>query len=133
MYSKQYCEQCQRWHCFFCNETWNDRMINAQYTCHNNCYYENKITYELVPYTCGNRPGITQIPDRRHCPNHECLELCARVNDFGGNCSMHTCASCNHQFCFICFRSPSECYAKPDICTSIKQQIYEDFPKSTDY
>jgi hypothetical protein len=132
MYSKQHCERCQRWYCFFCNETWNTEMTNAQYTCRNNCEYENKITYELVPYTYGNRPGITQIPNRRHCPNRECLELCARVNGYGGGCSIHTCESCGQDFCFICLRPGSKCTADINNCKCVKPQVYTDFPKSTD-
>lgn len=132
MYSKQFCERCNRWYCFFCNETWNSEMVNTQYTCRNNCIYENKITYEWMPFTFGNRPNITQIPNRRHCPNRECLELCVRVDGHGAGCPLHTCESCNHQFCFICLRPSATCNSDVKNCTSIKSQTYEGFPKSTD-
>ena len=51
MYAKQKCNNCQRWLCFFCNADWNEsekKMRNEKYTCKVNCFWETKITYQLV-------------------------------------------------------------------------------------
>ncbi|CAF1546034.1 unnamed protein product, partial [Didymodactylos carnosus] len=50
LYSQQTCDTCNRVFCFFCNRDWDETaMKNDQFTCHQNCEYENKLTFEMVP------------------------------------------------------------------------------------
>ncbi|CAF1142318.1 unnamed protein product [Didymodactylos carnosus] len=66
MYSKQKCEQCKRWFCFFCNKDWKEEeMKNDQFTCHNHCVYETKLGYDLVPLAMNSQ---LHVPSRRCCP-----------------------------------------------------------------
>jgi hypothetical protein len=132
LYSKQQCKTCDRVMCFFCNKEWNpDTMANVQYTCHNNCDYETKITYELVP--CLEFDPNLMIPSRRTCPK------CFYAGAFGGRCKYHDCYSCGYSFCFICLESKEECQRKYNKtrnqefhkvpCRDIKQQTYSMFPR----
>ena len=125
LYSKQYCNSCKRWYCFFCNNTWNDaHMQNAQYTCHNNCVYENAITFDMVQLGLRCDSSWTEVPNRRTCPK------CRTLGSYGNACQMHTCHQCKHQFCFICLRDESVCnYGKDKKCT-LASQSYGIFPKS---
>jgi hypothetical protein len=132
LYSKQKCKECGRDMCFFCNKDWDpDTMQNVQYTCHNNCDYETKITYELLP--CLEFDRNLMIPSRRSCPK------CFYTGAFGGRCKYHDCFSCGYSFCFICLESKEECQKKYNKtrnqefhkvqCRDIKQQTYSMFPQ----
>jgi hypothetical protein len=132
MFSKQQCCACGRVLCFFCNKDWDsDTMSNVEYTCHNNCDYETKITYELLP--CLEFDPNLMIPSRRTCPK------CFYTGAFGGRCKYHDCYSCGYSFCFICLESKDECQRKYNKtrnqdfhkvqCREIKQQTYSMFPR----
>ncbi|CAF0866410.1 unnamed protein product [Rotaria sordida] len=79
MYAKQKCNNCQRWLCFFCNTDWNENernMRNEKYTCRVNCFWETKITYQLVTL---NFNKAMKVPNRRCCP--KCFECgCVEEN-----------------------------------------------------
>ncbi|CAF3401902.1 unnamed protein product [Rotaria sp. Silwood1] len=78
MYAKQKCDNCQRWLCFFCNADWNEtekKMRNETYTCRVNCFWETKITYQLVPLEYNKE---MKVPNRRCCP--KCFE-CGRIEE----------------------------------------------------
>lgn len=126
LYAKQHCKMCKRWLCFFCNKDWDDNtMKNAQYTCHNNCYYETKLSFELFP--CHYNKSL-MVPNRRCCPR--CLTLGA----FGGHCKYHCCPTCRYKFCFTCLESDEDCQRKyksnyRSLCTSPKSQDYSIFPR----
>jgi hypothetical protein len=85
LYPQQTC-QCGRTFCFFCNKDWDDKtMYNvSKFTCHNNCFYETCITFELVPYYC----KTFLVPDRRCCPK------CLNMGAYGDRCKFHTCRVC---------------------------------------
>jgi hypothetical protein len=132
MFSKQQCSECGRQMCFFCNKDWDaDTMANVEYTCRNNCDYETKITYELLP--CLEFDPNLKIPSRRTCPK------CFYTGAFGGRCKYHDCYSCGYSFCFICLESKDECQQKYNKtrnqefhkvqCREIKQQTYFMFPR----
>ncbi|CAF2070578.1 unnamed protein product [Rotaria magnacalcarata] len=132
MFSKQQCNACSRVMCFFCNKDWNsDTMTNIEYTCRNNCDYETKITYELLP--CVEFDPDLMIPSRRTCPK------CFYTGAFGGRCKYHDCYCCGYSFCFICLESKDECQRKFNKtrnqefhkvqCRDIKQQTYSIFPR----
>ncbi|CAF1302212.1 unnamed protein product [Adineta ricciae] len=132
MYSKQQCNACGRNICFFCNKDWDSNtMDNVKYTCHNNCDYETKITYELLP--CLEFDPNLKIPSRRTCPK------CFYTGAFGGRCKYHNCYSCGYTFCFICLESKDECQQKFNKtrnqefhkvqCREIKEQTYDMFPR----
>jgi hypothetical protein len=131
MRARQTCIHCHRCFCFFCNKLWEPIMKNRQYTCTNNCEYETKITYELVPM-CEKYNANLLIPNRRCCPR------CFRLGGYGGQCKHHMCTVCEYTFCFICFESEADCrrlypttrydpYAVR--CTETKQVGYEIFPR----
>ncbi|CAF1318393.1 unnamed protein product [Didymodactylos carnosus] len=129
MYSQQECQKCKRRLCFFCNKDWDEsKMKNMLYTCKNNCDYEAKITYELVPMKDSNPP--MQIPNRRCCPK------CFNTGAYGGVCKYHKCTSCGYDFCFICLESKEDCnkkFAKPyGSCQGLKEAGYNIFPKIND-
>ena len=132
MFSKQQCNECSRVMCFFCNKDWDaDTMSNVEYTCRNNCDYETKVTYELLP--CLEFDPNLMIPSRRTCPK------CFYTGAFGGRCKYHDCYSCGYSFCFICLESKDRCQQKYNItrnqefhkvqCREIKQQTYSIFPR----
>ena len=132
MFSKQQCNACGREMCFFCNKNWDSNsMKNIEYTCRNNCDYETKITYELLP--CLEFDPNLMIPSRRTCPK------CFFTGAFGGRCKYHDCYCCGFSFCFICLESKEECQQKYNKthnqefhkaqCHEIKQQTYSMFPR----
>ncbi|CAF1209069.1 unnamed protein product [Didymodactylos carnosus] len=130
LYPKQTCLRCKRCFCFFCNKNWNDeQMLNvSKFTCHSNCDYETRITYELVLLQYNN---AVQVPSRRCCP--QCLNLGA----YDEKCKYHCCTICKHVFCFICLEPEEECKRKYNSsyrlkCTDIKEQDYSIFPKIND-
>jgi hypothetical protein len=85
LYPQQTC-RCGRIFCFFCNKDWDDKtMYNvSKFTCHNNCFYETCITFELVPFYY----KTFLIPDRRCCPK------CFNLGAYGDKCKFHTCQFC---------------------------------------
>lgn len=133
MYSQQQCNNCHRKLCFFCNKDWDTKtMRNDQYTCHYNCDYETKITYDLTP--CTEFDKNLMIPNRRCCPK------CFYVGAFGERCKYHTCFACGYHFCFLCLNEHDEChrkYATSDNkngfyriqCTPPQKQNYSMFPR----
>ena len=132
MFSKQQCNACGRAMCFFCNKDWDaDTMSNIEYTCRNNCDYETKVTYELLP--CLEFDPSLKIPSRRTCPK------CFYTGAFGGRCKYHDCYSCGYAFCFICLESKDDCQKKYNRtrnqefhkvqCRQIKEQTYSMFPR----
>jgi hypothetical protein len=127
LYAKQTCQQCKRTFCFFCNKDWNDELQNRHndlYTCHLNCDYETKLTYELVPLQ--SNPSL-MIPNRRFCP------FCFTFGGYDEKCKYHTCISCARSFCFICLEEEDTCKNKYGSnyrhkCTDFKKQHFSDFP-----
>ena len=125
MYSKQQCNDCQRWLCFFCNQDWDGvKMTNGTYTCGNNCKWENYLTYELVP--CGYNKHL-KIPNRRICPK---CKICG-THDI--QCKFHTCPSCQYTFCFVCLKPEKGVDICPKACdqpcATIVKQDYTVFPR----
>ncbi|CAF1080867.1 unnamed protein product [Adineta ricciae] len=126
LHAKQQCSNCQRWLCFFCNRTWdNQTMKDLRYTCTNECQYERRIEYELVPLL--NAPEI-MVPDRRCCPN------CFLAGGYGTACKYHSCPYCRHQFCFMCLETEADCKTKHKsgpyrACTAVKKQDFSIFPR----
>jgi hypothetical protein len=121
--SKYQCDHCHRWFCFFCNKNWNDSLMqNDKYTCHNNCDYEIRISYELVP-SIYNKNML--IPNRRCCP--KCVSCMAYDR------SIYTkCDRCGYEYCFVCLQSTSDCYKSGGTwlnCTPIKKQDYSMFSR----
>lgn len=127
LYSQQKCEVCNRTFCFFCNKDWNEgtgQRRNDLYTCHVNCDYETRITYECVPLQFNKE---IKIPNRRFCPK------CFTPGAYGSKCKYHTCDICSYSYCFICLNEQNECQQKYSSnyrhqCTEIKKQTYADFP-----
>ncbi|CAF1325259.1 unnamed protein product [Didymodactylos carnosus] len=127
MYSKQQCSSCKRWLCFFCDSDWDESkgMKNQLYTCTQNCLYETKLLYKLVPLSMNLE---VQVSNRRCCPK------CYYTGDYEvGKCKYHSC-KCGHQFCFICLETEEDCktkyksaYNRP--CAAIKKQEYTHFPR----
>lgn len=123
--AKQQCSNCYRWLCFFCNRTWNDEtMKNHQYTCTDDCEYQRRLEYELVPLY--NDPEI-MVPDRRCCPK------CFIVGGYANACKYHSCPYCRYQFCFICLKTDENCKSRNGDdpygpCTAVKKQDYSIFP-----
>jgi hypothetical protein len=127
MYAKQHCNYCKRWMCFFCNEDWDEvekKMQNTRYTCKVNCYWETKLTYQLVPLEFNKE---IQVPNRRCCPK------CKSAGAYDRRCKYHTC-TCGYIFCFICLKPKADCtrdfksaYNRP--CASIAKQTYDIFPR----
>ena len=102
-------------------------MINDKYTCHDNCDYENRISFEMIdinPYFA--TPTVKSLPNRRCCPE------CFGVGAYGNKCQNHTCLNCNSVFCFICLRDPATCSSDREHCMPVRIQNYSIFPKSTD-
>jgi hypothetical protein len=126
MSAKQQCSNCQRWLCFFCNQTWNDAtMKDIMYTCTDECEYQRRIQYDLVPLF--NAPTI-MVPDRRCCPN------CFLAGGYAHACKYHSCPFCRYQFCFICLETDADCKEKYNSsayaqCTTVKKQDYSMFPR----
>lgn len=132
MYSQQKCNRCNRTLCFFCNKDWNSStMRNDKFTCHSNCDYETRITYDLVP-THFN--ANLMVPNRRCCPK------CFHTGAFGDRCKYHVCYSCGYNFCFICLEEENTCkrkYANVETkndfyrrsCRDIVKQTYSIFPR----
>ncbi|CAF0955907.1 unnamed protein product [Didymodactylos carnosus] len=122
--AQQQCAQCHRHFCFFCNKDWNDdQMKNDQYTCHSNCDYEVKKSYELVPLK--SNPHVL-IPNRRCCPR------CYMPGAYDEKCKYHTCVTCLYSFCFICLEEEELCKTKYQSnyqhkCTDLKEQHFKDF------
>ena len=129
MFAKQQCSNCHRWLCFFCNRTWNGQtMKNQMYTCTDDCEYERRLQYDLVPLF---RVAKILIPDRRCCPN------CFIVGGYGNACKYHSCPYCRYQFCFICLETDVDCKEKHhssafEPCTNVKKQDYSMFPRIQD-
>jgi len=127
MYAKQKCGNCQRWLCFFCNSDWDEKekkMRNEKYTCKVNCFWETKITYQLLKLEFNKK---MDVPNRRCCPK------CFECGSYDQKCKYHSC-KCGHTFCFICLKSKEECirdfkseYNRP--CGAIAQQSYTMFPR----
>ena len=127
MYAKQKCSNCQRWLCFFCNSDWNERekkMLNEPYSCRVNCFWETKLTIQLVTLAYNEN---MKVPSRRCCP--KCFEFGA----YDSKCKYHRC-TCGHRFCFICLETEEDCkrkyksaYNRP--CRDIVQQAYTMFPR----
>ncbi|CAF0992117.1 unnamed protein product [Adineta ricciae] len=127
MYAKQKCNNCQRWFCFFCNEDWNEtekKMKNDKYSCRVNCFWETKITYQLVTLEYNKD---MKLPNRRCCPK------CMECGSYDLKCKYHGC-KCGHTFCFICLKSQADCqrdfksaYNQP--CGAVAQQTYTMFPR----
>lgn len=127
MYAKQRCDHCQRWFCFFCNTDWDEqerKMRNELYTCRVNCFWETKITYQLVPLEFNK---AMKVPNRRCCPK------CFECGSYDQKCKYHTCP-CGHKFCFICLKTEEECkrdyksnYNRP--CGNVTQQSFAIFPR----
>ncbi|CAF0737132.1 unnamed protein product [Adineta steineri] len=127
MYAKQKCDNCQRWLCFFCNSDWDEeekKMRNEKYTCKVNCFWETKITYQLITLEYNKS---MQVPNRRCCPK------CFECGSYDQKCKYHKC-KCGHTFCFICLKSQEDCqrdfkseYNLP--CANVAQQSYTIFPR----
>ena len=127
MYAKQKCDHCQRWFCFFCNSDWDERdrkMRNERYTCRVNCFWETKITYQLVALEFNKS---MKVPNRRCCPK------CFECGSYDQKCKYHKC-NCGHKFCFICLKSEDDCkrdyksnYNRP--CGNVATQSYTIFPR----
>lgn len=107
---KSYCSNCQRCFCFFCNKDWNESMSNdSQFTCKNQCTYENYITFSLTDFKYGatdeNDRYLLQIPNQRCCPQ------CLTHDAYGEMCKYHTCDACDapYTFCFYCLKSKADC------------------------
>ncbi|CAF1147939.1 unnamed protein product [Didymodactylos carnosus] len=124
MYSKQQCQQCSRWMCFFCSADWDDtRMKNQKHTCTVNCVWETRLNYQSESW------HESTLPNRRCCPK---CALCGSRDD---KCKYHTCL-CGHVFCFICLAAKADCEkAHPGVscynrCTTDdKKQDYSIFPR----
>ena len=129
LFAKQQCNSCERWLCFFCNRTWNDKtMENRRYTCTDDCEYQRRLEFELVPLNLA--PEI-MVPDRRCCPN------CFIVGGYGNACKYHGCPYCRYQFCFICLETHDDCKKKYGShaygpCADVKKQDYSIFPRIHD-
>lgn len=127
MSAKQQCSSCQRWFCFFCNRTWNSQtMKDILYTCTDECEYERRIQYNLVPLSSSS--PVIMVPDRRCCPN------CFVTGGYAKACKYHSCPYCRYQFCFICLETDADCKKKyksgPYIaCTDVKKQNYSMFSR----
>lgn len=125
MYSRQYCEYCKRWLCFFCNSDWNNSaMKNDQYTCHNDCVYELMITQTFIPMYNQQKE---LIPNKRICPK------CFMDGGYGNGCQYNQCPHCQHWFCYRCLE-PEEtckdnCSKLAKRCTQMKPQTYSTFPR----
>ncbi|CAF1170053.1 unnamed protein product [Didymodactylos carnosus] len=128
MYSKQKCEQCKRWFCFFCNKDWKEEeMKNDQYTCHNHCVYETKLGYDLVPLVVNSQ---LRVPSRRCCPK------CFTLGGYDAKCKYHQCSVCKHRFCFICLETEDQCSKDPldymKKCKDVKF-VFEELTDGTTY
>ena len=127
--AKQQCTTCHRWLCFFCNRTWNNEtMKDLKYTCTDDCEYQRRLQYDLVPLY--NAPKV-MVPDRRCCPK------CFIVGGYANACKYHSCPYCRHQFCFICLETDADCKEKHksgpyNPCTAVKEQDYSIFPRVHD-
>jgi hypothetical protein len=127
MYAKQKCNNCQRWLCFFCNADWDEsekQRRNEKYTCQVNCYWETKLSYQLVKLRYNEN---MELPNRRCCPK------CSECGSYDEKCKYHTC-KCGHTFCFICLKSEADCkttfksvYNQP--CGNVEKQSYTIFPR----
>jgi hypothetical protein len=127
LFAQQTCELCKRTFCFFCNKDWNEgneKRRNDRYTCHVNCDYETRLSFELVPLEVNKS---VMVPNRRFCP------FCFTPGAYGNKCKYHTCDVCSRSFCFICLNEQEECQTKygsnyQHECTKVKIQRYSDFP-----
>ncbi|CAF3361874.1 unnamed protein product [Rotaria socialis] len=127
LYAKQTCQQCKRTFCFFCNKDWDDglqKKHNDLYTCHVNCDYETRLSYELVPLQSNLS---VMVPNRRFCP------FCFTFGSYDDKCKYHMCPSCSRSFCFICLEEETLCKSKygsnyQHKCTDFKKQHFDDFP-----
>jgi hypothetical protein len=102
-------------------------MTNNKFTCHNNCDYENRITFEMVPIN-----EIYATPIVKFVPNQRCCPKCFQLSAYDDKCQMHTCDDCDYTFCFICLRNQKACMDDESHCLPVRQQDYTIFPKTTD-
>ncbi|CAF0789747.1 unnamed protein product [Adineta steineri] len=127
MFAKQKCDNCKRWFCFFCNSDWDEeerKMCNEKYTCKVNCFWETKISYQLVTLAFNES---MQVPNRRCCPK------CFECGSYDEQCKYHKC-KCGHTFCFICLKSEEDCRRDfnstyNQLCGDVAQQSYTIFPR----
>ncbi|CAF2369033.1 unnamed protein product [Rotaria sp. Silwood2] len=127
MYAKQKCNNCQRWLCFFCNSDWDEtvkKMRNEKYTCKVNCFWETKITYQLVSLAYNTAMKVA---------NRRCYPKCFECGSYDSKYKYHVC-KCGHKFCFICLKTEEECkrdfksaYNQP--CGAVAQQTFHIFPR----
>lgn len=102
-------------------------MTNDKFTCHNNCDYENRITFEMIPI---NSDYATDTI--KYVPSKRCCSKCFQTNDYDNRCKIHTCDDCNYTFCFICLRNNYVCLNDESHCLPVRLQEYTMFPKTTD-
>ncbi|KAK3809173.1 MAG: hypothetical protein J3Q66DRAFT_353143 [Benniella sp.] len=126
MYSRQTCK-CGRVFCFFCSRFWNTAtMNNCQNSCSQDCVYETKLFFDLVPF---HYRSDMKIPSQRTCPR------CFNLGLYDKKCKYHTCTSCKFTFCFLCTEGQSECQKKfkssyDHACVpSPVAQTYQMFPR----
>ena len=97
-YSKQKCDTCNVFFCFFCARDWdNQKMKNQPFFCGDSCVYKSQLA------ATGNMKSWrnVSIPEYRFCPN------CTSFVQFDEKCKNHQCEECNQWFCFFCLK-PSE-------------------------
>lgn len=127
MRAKQQCNNCKRWLCFFFNTDWDEterKMCDKKYSCRVNCFWETKITYELLPLEYNS---AVKVPSRRCCPK------CFECGLYDRKCKYHTC-KCGYTFCFICLNTKEDCMRIfnsqfDESCSNVAQQSYKMFPR----
>eukprot|EP00298_Acanthocystis_sp_HF-20_P013163 c20235_g1_i1.p1 GENE.c20235_g1_i1~~c20235_g1_i1.p1 ORF type:complete len:333 (+),score=45.53 c20235_g1_i1:57-1055(+) len=125
LYSKQACSECKLEFCFFCNETWDKKMVNKKYSCGQNCTYDGIFDYTLEPFAYDES---IKIPSSRICPG------CFHLGGYDSKCKYHTCPNCSLEFCFFCLKSKQECakaYGKSykEVCVEPVKQTMALFPR----
>lgn len=126
-YSKQQCNLCKKTLCIFCNGEWNANRKNAEYSCHNECFYEEHAAsgLQLVSWS-GASDTSKKIPPSRFCPK------CISITQYAKKCKNHTCSECKYTFCFICLRpqyGPGKCeasyYEEHEVATQTLPDLYK--------